>query len=280
MKKEPEKIEVKSEKAWAFTVLFTLIAVGCILLDGYFMGRRAYMSELHTNPEIPAEFLVAIAALGFCSGLAAFVIAVIKLFKAKSGRDARLALLAILLILFVGFGSLGAAVLNMESRTNAGIVEAQKRERENNPKPYKPAFDKYDNGPADAQEMLELVNKERVKVGVAPLKIDERLNASAQEKANDMQARDYYGHESPDGIEGFSLVFRHMPGKCRYASENLATLLVPISNSRKAIDGWMSSTKGHREAILDKKYDLVGFGIAKDKHGNSLVVQHFCELNK
>lgn len=143
-----------------------------------------------------------------------------------------------------------------------------------------PEPSKYDVGPVDVQEMLELVNKERVKVGVAPLKIDERLNASAQEKADDMQARDYYGHESPDGIEGFSLVFRHMPGKCRYASENLATLLVPISNSRKAIDGWMSSTKGHREAILDKKYDLVGFGIAKDKHGNSLVVQHFCELNK
>lgn len=160
---------------------------------------------------------------------------------------------------------------HLDAQAVAKVAQEQKQ---------KQSKSKYDVGPVDAQEMLELVNKERVKVGVAPLKIDERLNASAQEKADDMQKRDYYGHESPDGIEGFSLVFRHMPGKCRYASENLATLLVPISNSRKAIDGWMSSTKGHREAILDKKYDLVGFGIAKDKHGNSLVVQHFCELNK
>ena len=69
-----------------------------------------------------------------------------------------------------------------------------------------------------------------------------------------------------------------MPGKCRYAGENLANILLPDSNSRKAIDGWMSSTKGHREAILDKEYDSVGFGVAKDKYGNSLIVQHFCDL--
>ena len=160
----------------------------------------------------------------------------------------------------------------------AAYLEAKATEGQAYNKELTPS--KYDVGPPDAQEMLELVNKERTKVGAAPLKLDERLNASAQEKADDMQNRDYYGHKSPDGIEGFSLVFKHMPGKCRYASENLAILLVSISNSREAIDGWMSSTKGHREAILDKKYDLVGFGVAKNKYGNSLVVQHFCELNK
>ena len=180
--------------------------------------------------------------------------------------------ITIVLSLVAGVGGAMWLKTRLNDQTTAKAAQVQAE-----PEPKK---DKYDVGPVDAQEMLELVNKERVKVGVAPLKIDERLNASAQEKADDMQKRDYYGHESPDGIEGFSLVFRHMPGKCRYASENLATLLVPISNSRKAIDGWMSSTKGHREAILDKKYDLVGFGIAKDKHGNSLVVQHFCELSK
>jgi len=271
MKKEPEKIEVKSEKTWAFTVLLTLIAVSCILLDGYFVGQRAYMSELHINPEIPDEFLVAIAVLGFCSGLAAFVIAVVKLFKAKSGKDARLALLAILLILFVGFGSLGAVVLNIESRTNAGVIEAQKREQSKS---------KYDVGPPDAQEMLELVNGERAKVGVAPLKLDERLNASAQEKADDMQNRDYYDHKSPAGIEGYSLVFKHMPNRCRYASENLAKVSTTdnkFGSSRFTIDNWMHSTKGHREAILDAKYSLVGFGISKQGY-DLIVVQHFCEL--
>ena len=143
-----------------------------------------------------------------------------------------------------------------------------------------PEKDKYKVGPPDAQEMLELVNQERAKVGVAPLKLDERLNASAQEKADDMQNRDYYGHVSPEGTRGTLFVFKHMPSKCRYAGENLANILVPDSNSRNPISTWMSSNKGHREAILDKGYDLVGFGVSKDKYGNSLIVQHFCDLNQ
>ena len=138
---------------------------------------------------------------------------------------------------------------------------------------------KYDVGPPDAQEMLELVNQERAKVGVAPLKLDERLNASAQEKADDMQNRGYYDHKSPDGIEGYSLVFKHMPSKCRYASENLAEVSTTdskFSSSRFTIDNWMHSTKGHREAILDAKYSLVGFGISKQGY-DLIVVQHFCQ---
>lgn len=139
---------------------------------------------------------------------------------------------------------------------------------------------KYDVGPPDAQEMLELVNQERSKVGVAPLKLDERLNASAQEKANDMQNRGYYGHESPEGTRGTMFVFKHMPSKCRYAGENLAEVSTTDSkfgSSRFTIDNWMHSTKGHREAILDAKYSLVGFGISKQGY-DLIVVQHFCEL--
>lgn len=162
----------------------------------------------------------------------------------------------------------------LKTRLNVqAVTEVAQEQKQEQPK------SKYDVGPPDAQEMLELVNQERAKVGAAPLKLDERLNASAQEKADDMQNRDYYGHISPDGTRGTLFVFKHIPSKCRYAGENLANILIPDSNSRNPISTWMSSTKGHREAILDKDYDLVGFGIAKDKYGNSLIVQHFCDLN-
>ena len=160
----------------------------------------------------------------------------------------------------------------------AAYLEAKATEGQAYNKGFIPS--KYDVGPPDAQEMLELVNEERAKVGAAPLKLDERLNASAQEKADDMQNRDYYGHVSPEGTRGTLFVFKHMPSKCRYAGENLANILVPDSNSRNPISTWMSSNKGHREAILDKGYDLVGFGVSKDKYGNSLIVQHFCDLNQ
>ena len=175
------------------------------------------------------------------------------------------------LLLIAGVG--GGVWLKTRLNTQA-VAEVAQEQKQEQPK------SKYDVGPPDAQEMLELVNEDRAKVGVAPLKLDERLNASAQEKADDMQNRDYYGHVSPEGTRGTLFVFKHMPSKCRYAGENLANILIPDSNSRNPISTWMSSTKGHREAILDKDYDLVGFGIAKDKYGNSLIVQHFCDLNQ
>lgn len=159
----------------------------------------------------------------------------------------------------------------LKTRLNAQAVAEVAQEQ---------AESKYDVGPPDAQEMLELVNQERAKVGVAPLRLDERLNASAQEKADDMQNRGYYDHKSPDSIEGYSLVFKHMQNRCRYASENLAKVSTAdgkIGNSRFTIDNWMRSTKGHREAILDAKYSLVGFGISKQGY-DLIVVQHFCEL--
>lgn len=163
----------------------------------------------------------------------------------------------------------------LKTRLNAqAVAEVAQEQKQEQPK------SKYDVGPPDAQEMLELVNQERAKVGVAPLKLDERLNASAQEKADDMQNRGYYDHKSPDGIEGYSLVFKHMPSKCRYASENLAEVSTTDSkfgSSRFTIDNWMHSTKGHREAILDAKYSLVGFGISKQGH-DLIVVQHFCQI--
>lgn len=175
--------------------------------------------------------------------------------------------ITIILALVTGVGGGVWLKTRLDAQAAAGVAQEQ-------------AESKYDVGPPDAQEMLELVNQERAKVGVAPLRLDERLNASAQEKADDMQNRDYYDHKSPDSIEGYSLVFKHMQNRCRYASENLAKVSTAdgkIGNSRFTIDNWMRSTKGHREAILDAKYSLVGFGISKQGY-DLIVVQHFCEL--
>lgn len=144
----------------------------------------------------------------------------------------------------------------------------------------KPEPSKYDVGPPDPQEMLELVNAERAKVGVAPLVLDENVQRSAQLKAEDMENHGYYGHDIPRLGNMYTQEMRdilYKKLKCKSSGENLHSLLLVMSTSREAIDGWMQSTKGHREAMLDAKYDLVGFGMAKDGQ-NTLVVQHFCNL--
>lgn len=132
---------------------------------------------------------------------------------------------------------------------------------------------KYDVGPPDAQEILELVNKERARIGVAPLEVDPRINASAQEKADDMVNRNYRDHVSPEGIHGYELVFKHTGGECRRASENLTWRTDNSSaTSRDAFNSWMNS-EPHRKALQNPKYTKTGIGVK-----NGVVVQHFCEL--
>lgn len=78
---------------------------------------------------------------------------------------------SVIVALAVGAGGGMWLKTHLDAQAVAKVAREQKQEQ--------PPKSKYDVGPVDVQEMLELVNKERVKVGVAPLKIDERLNASA-----------------------------------------------------------------------------------------------------
>lgn len=130
---------------------------------------------------------------------------------------------------------------------------------------------KYDVGAPDAQEMLELVNAERAKYGVAPLAIDERLNQSAQMKADDMVKYHYFGHVNHDGTQAYQVIGKTMAKTCQYASENIRNNDEYINTSREAFDAWVKSPP-HHAAMIDTKYSLTGFGVNSD-----LAVEHFCQ---
>jgi len=49
---------------------------------------------------------------------------------------------------------------------------------------------------ADEQLTLELINKERTKAGLEPLKIDAELQKVARLKAKDMVEKNYFSHQS------------------------------------------------------------------------------------
>ena len=180
--------------------------------------------------------------------------------------------ITIILTLVAGVGGGVWLKTRLDAQTATTVAQEQKQEQ---PK------SKYDIGPADAQEMLELVNEERQRVGVAPLVMDERLNASAQEKADDMVKRNYRDHVSPEGIHGYELVFKNTDGECRHAGENHYTGAyhpksdVFVPTSRRAFNGWMSS-KPHREAIQNPKYTKTGFGVSTN-NTSLIAVQHFCQ---
>lgn len=122
--------------------------------------------------------------------------------------------------------------------------------------------------------LLKLTNDERSKKGLAPLKIDQRLNNSAQQVAQDMHDRDYFTHFDPVTNKPHTdIIWAHTgTDVCSYVSENISyTGDDGYSTANTAINWWMNSTK-HREAILDQRYDTVGFGI-----DGKYVAQHFCD---
>ena len=130
--------------------------------------------------------------------------------------------------------------------------------------------DKYAVGPPEIMEMLELVNNERAKVGVAPLVIDPKLNESAQMKADDMFTYKYFGHENHDGTQGYTFI-RKVEATCGVGGENIADMMSKeYNNSFDAVDGWVNSPP-HYKAMINPKQVTTGFGVSGTK-----VVEHFC----
>ncbi len=123
--------------------------------------------------------------------------------------------------------------------------------------------------------LLSSTNEQRANNGLGPLTLNSTLNSSAQSKANDMVARDYWAHNTPDGQEPW--VFFDAAGyNYQKAGENLA---YGFSTSNATVIGWMNSPS-HRANILDDTFSEVGFGFANGDNftgtGNeTIVVAHY-----
>lgn len=107
--------------------------------------------------------------------------------------------------------------------------------------------------------LLADTNAQRTGNGIAELAINSQLNAAAQAKANDMAARNYWSHNTPEGNPPW--VFVQNEG---YAYQKLGeNLAAGFDNEQSTINGWMASPP-HRENLLDPAYTEVGFGYANN----------------
>lgn len=104
--------------------------------------------------------------------------------------------------------------------------------------------------------LLEATNKKRAEGGLTPLNINPALDKAAQAKADDMKAKNYWAHDTPDGRKPWDFI-----PKAEYdykkAAENLA---YGFSDSSSTVSGWMNSA-GHRKNLMDNDLADVGFGI-------------------
>lgn len=128
--------------------------------------------------------------------------------------------------------------------------------------------------PLNADTIFNLVNQERIKANVKPLVRDARLDKSAQARADDMVARNYFSHFDP--VDNHKMVndkdnLAKYNNIC-YSSENIIKIGHDEDKNWHAIDWWMHS-QSHREALLNPEYELTGVAV------NGIVgVQHFCNL--
>ncbi len=121
-------------------------------------------------------------------------------------------------------------------------------------------------------DLATLTNQQRASNGKSALHLNGALNAGAQAKANDMIAKNYWAHVSPDGTQPWHF-FTANGYNYSSAGENLA---YGFDTSAATIDGWMNSP-GHKANLLGPYQDM-GFGIASGENyqgGENTVVVAF-----
>jgi uncharacterized protein YkwD len=108
-----------------------------------------------------------------------------------------------------------------------------------------------------AQQVVALVNVERSRAGCGPVSVNAPLRRAAQDHSDDMAARDYFSHTSPDGV-----TFAERIRAAGYAGGAIAENIAAGQTSAKDVmRGWMAS-RGHRANILNCAYRDIGVGYA------------------
>lgn len=130
----------------------------------------------------------------------------------------------------------------------------------------------YDKGIPDTDaenQMLSMVNQERVSRGLQALSMDTKLQSLARDHGQDMLSRGYFSHYTPEGKSPFD---RMDSAGIVYtaAGENLAF----SPNVDLAMTGLMQSP-GHRANILSKDFGKIGVGVINAGIYGEMFVQEF-----
>ena len=120
------------------------------------------------------------------------------------------------------------------------------------------------------QQVVDLVNAERVKAGLKPLAADPQLARAARSKAEDMRDNNYFSHESPT-YGSFTSLLQKFGIRFRTAGENIAA---GYRTPAEVVAAWMNSP-GHRSNILNANFSAIGVGYAAGGSYGSYWVQEF-----
>lgn len=120
------------------------------------------------------------------------------------------------------------------------------------------------------QEMIERVNEERAKVGVAPLAVNDTIMSYSRYWAEHLT--NAFRHSTMDNIRAFATAMG-VSSDLIEGGENIVT-----TNSSGTMDGCMTSllrSEGHRETMLSSEWKSIGVGFAVADNGDIYCCQNF-----
>jgi uncharacterized YkwD family protein/spore coat assembly protein SafA len=127
-----------------------------------------------------------------------------------------------------------------------------------------------DNVKTLEQQVIDIVNKNRVSAGLAPLKANWELCRVARYKSQDMINKGYFSHQSPTYGSPFTMM-QSFGIRFSAAGENIA---YGQRSPQEVMTGWMNSP-GHRANIMSAVYSQIGVGVAKASNGTYYWTQEF-----
>ena len=114
---------------------------------------------------------------------------------------------------------------------------------------------------SSVQAMLRLINADRAGAKLPPLRLGRRLASTAEAHSLDMARRDYFAHNTPNGVSPYDrmdragIQFREAGENLGYASgASLPRMLSLIENA-------MMHSPEHRDNLLRTTFSRVGIGI-------------------
>lgn len=130
-------------------------------------------------------------------------------------------------------------------------------------------YDESEARPDLEAKMLEMINRERAKEGIQPLKADTDEMKVARAHSKDMFVKGYFAHVNLEGKDPFDrMKDAHL--KFKTAGENLAlaqTLEIAHENLMKS--------PGHRKNIMNPAFNRVGIGIQDGGFYGIMISQEF-----
>lgn len=120
------------------------------------------------------------------------------------------------------------------------------------------------------QQVVNIVNQERAKEGLAPLTLNAKLANVAEVKAEDMRDKNYFSHTSPTYGSPFDMM-KQFGITYTAAGENIAK---GQKTPQDVMTAWMNSS-GHRANIMNSNYTQIGVGYVTDSNGTTYWVQEF-----